>query len=55
MLKFFSDELYDKMVKLKLQIKEERLQLHEMELIYQYSKKLLESSIEVSFIGKLLT
>ena len=52
LIKSFSDELYDKMVKLKLQIKEERLQLHEVEIIYQYSKKLLESSIEVSFIGK---
>jgi len=48
---FSNEELYDTMVKLKLIIKKENQSLYDLKLLFEYTKKLMESSIETSFLA----
>jgi len=48
---FTSEELYDQMVKLKLKVREEKKQLLDLTLLFEYCKRLMDSSIEAAFLA----
>ena len=39
------------MVRLRLRVREERQQLFDLKLLFQYARKLIESAAEASFLG----
>ena len=53
MLTLFSQELYESMVRLRLEVKSERQQLYDLKLLFQYVRKLMEASAEISFLGRI--
>ena len=41
------------MVRLRLEVKSERQQLYDLKLLFQYVRKLMEASAEISFLGRI--
>ena len=48
---FTQEELYDKVISLKTQIKQDKAQLVELETLFSYVKKMMDSVAETSFLG----
>ena len=41
------------MVRLRLEVKSERQQLYDLKLLFQYVRKLMDASAEISFLGRI--
>lgn len=49
------EELYDRVVDLKMQIKSDKQQLIELHTLFSYVRKLMDSVAETSFLGETIS
>ena len=46
------EELYDRVVQLRMEIKNDKQQLTELNILFSYVKKMMDSVAETSFLGR---